>query len=100
MARDTIWKFPIEIAPEQSLPIQGTPRLLFAGLCPRDGLCIWAEVDSQKEDTGTLVSVFVVGTGQSLPLNARYLSSVISLPFVWHVYVGEHVEVAHKGSAT
>lgn len=79
----SIWKFPIDITDEQILdvPIGWKPLTIMS---QHGQLCIWAEVDVMAKQQ---VIVSVLGTGNPRTgIEGEYIGSVITGPFVWHIY--------------
>lgn len=80
----TIWKFPLEIADEQTVSMPAGAEPLFAGM--QGGTpCVWAAVDTEAAKEP--VRFFVIGTGNPMPDDAvLYIGSVFDRSFVWHIY--------------
>lgn len=82
----TIWKFPFNIADEQTLRIPARAKIIHVGEDPTGRPCIWAEVDSS--DRLVDWTIFVIPTGGVVfPKVGKHIGSFVSSPFVWHVYV-------------
>jgi hypothetical protein len=90
----TIWKFPIAITDEftipdeQELTLPEMAQLLKVGLDPTGSPCAWFQVHTNAPKIKT--KLFVVGTGNPMPdeVNfAHYRGSFNHGPFVWHVYM-------------
>jgi hypothetical protein len=49
-----------------------------------DKITLWFEVD--KTEICHKATIYIVGTGQEIPEQSRYLSTVILRDFLWHIY--------------
>jgi len=78
-----IYKYEIQIADTQQIDIPLDWSVMRVGLDPNNIPCIWADVNPDDENIPT--TIYVVGTGHPLPVNAEHLGSFIQGPFVWHV---------------
>lgn len=78
----TIHKYPLELTDHQYIKILKGYKLLFVG--NQNGkLCLWVE----GHDIGLVsIQIVIVGTGNPVPKNGRYVGSAIITPHVWHVY--------------
>lgn len=85
----TIYKYPLEITDEQVIKIS-----LFKYICesivrvdldPLGQPCIWCEVETTSKPLPVII--FIVGTGNPIPDEAKHIGSFIQGPFVWHVYL-------------
>lgn len=94
----TIWKYDVPVTDKVVLEVPDGAKFLpfVADQHGTNGrvLQLWAEVDTRRAETHPMekVSIYVVGTGNPMPDevgNHGYLGSVVSGPFVWHVYRGE-----------
>jgi hypothetical protein len=86
----TVFKYPLLVTDIQTISTHEGAKALTVGRDPQGTFCLWAEVDTKK----TLVEakVFIVGTGREVPANAtRYVGSVVTAHFVWHIYVGKNL---------
>lgn len=85
----TIFKYPLQLQDSQRImvPTGAIPRHL--DVDPRGVLCLWMEVEDTNSGVG--LPVYIRGTGHQIPedLPAEFFSSVVSGPFVWHVFLGE-----------
>lgn len=86
----TIWKFSIPLTDEAY--ISGPAPLNVIHVAPDEvhqRLLVWAEVDDTGPSDQLTRALLIVGTGNPIPTNATsHLGSVITPPFVWHVYDG------------
>lgn len=83
----TIYKYPIEITDEQEIQIPFGATVIHAGLDPQGTPCVWAMVETRNSPEP--VSIFVVGTGNSLPfVPESHVGSFVQGQFVWHVFLG------------
>ncbi len=81
----TIFKYPLELAREQYVPMHGKPVLFKVGLDPAGALCVWALVN--PEDETKLQKFFVVGTGHDVPVDAYFwVGTVNQGQFMWHIF--------------
>lgn len=87
----TIWKYPLGVMGPQEKQLPRGASVLTAGIDPRGGICIWAEVDNEEKELE--VRRFVVyETGgpmmQRQGFHLHYLNTVVerNRPLVWHVY--------------
>ena len=78
----TIWKFPLDKVGPIEMPWRS--EIIHVGL-QDDVLCLWAEVDLSNM-TPQLRRFTIVGTGQPIPDDWKYLSTWQEPPFVWHLY--------------
>lgn len=87
----TVFKYPLTVTQEQTIKVPvtsygGAPDFLHAGLDPMGVPSVWLEIDT--EGTPTTVTVYMFGTGHSIPSYATvHLASFVQRSFVWHVYV-------------
>ncbi len=86
----TIYKYYLKLAGSTVIELPIGSRILSVGN-QRGDICIWAEVDTVSPYTGKEpitedIKFYVIGTGESVPDNLKYLGTVIIEPFVWHVY--------------
>lgn len=86
----SIWKYPLKWQDEQviEIPLCGN-GILSAGPDPTGNVCVWAEVDTERESKYTC-TFRIVGTGNPLLEDNRdfvFVDTVVSGVFVWHVYV-------------
>lgn len=52
-----------------------------------DAIMLWAEHDAIDENTEHVTRRFdVFGTGHSIPSAAEYVGTLLSGPYVWHIY--------------
>jgi hypothetical protein len=67
-------------------PIQLPDHWLHFGLDPAGDMCLWCEVDPEKPVD--LINYYLVATGDEFPEDgwARYVGTVLSQPFVWHLF--------------
>ena len=82
----TIWKYPLEIADEQTLQIPDGAQLLTVQ--SQDGApCLWALVDPEAETKLCVLQVF--GTGNPVQDEGVYLGTfqVLQERFVGHVFL-------------
>lgn len=80
----TIWKLPIEIVDEpQVLGGAGLRRILHFGE-QRGLLFVWCEVVIGGPEQTIVVQV--VGTGQEVPPDWKYVGSVQVSVWVWHLF--------------
>lgn len=82
----TIWKFPLELADQQTIKIPDNAR--FLSLQVQNGTpCIWAEVDPSERLIDTVFETY--GTGHAFRSdNQMYIGTWQQLggALVWHVY--------------
>lgn len=82
-----IYKYPLTVGGQYvKMPLQS--KLMNVGLDPQGELCIWAIVDPDQPLIEIVFGVF--GTGQEISEKVdlgRYLGSVTSGQFVWHVFL-------------
>jgi hypothetical protein len=80
----TIYKYDITATRRPAIPLGS--RVLSVGMQGQN-LCMWIECNPAQPLYA--VSVFVVGTGGTLPSEAiNYVGTVQNGPLVWHVYTG------------
>lgn len=85
----TIWKYELEIAPQQVSMPKGAKILSVAN---QDGeICLWALVDQHAPTEER--SIEVIGTGWNLDKEHKSISSELTFigtvlvgPYVWHVF--------------
>ena len=58
------------------------------GYDPRGHLCAWFEVDICETATESY-RFFIVGTGWSVPSDAKYVTTLLDGSYVWHYYMQE-----------
>ena len=84
----TIHKFGLIMADHQK--ISGhivNDNILSVGLDANGGLCVWAEVDTDKRIK--TYDIHIVGTGNPRSTSCRFfIGTILQSPFVWHVYYG------------
>lgn len=79
----TVWKYPIARQMSTSIDMPAGASPLRVGI--QSGfICIWVCVipELEKERRNFQVS----GTGDPVPLSAKYIGSVTDGPFEWHVW--------------
>lgn len=80
----TVWKFPFEIIPEQTLRVPRSALPLHVALDPYGKPCLWCRVDSDQEIRD--FTLFVIETGAKREIDApTYLGS-----FVWKINNSEY----------
>ena len=87
MGKRTIWKFPLEVMDEQTVPMPDGAKVLSVGLDADGALCVWAVVDPDRPRVGKSFRIY--GTGNPVPADLSevgFLGTVLMPPFVWHVY--------------
>lgn len=102
MKTKTIWKYPLEIHERQTLEIPGKFTPLCVQLDQKTGTpALWCLVDPEA-DRETHV-LYMVGTGHPCEehiIDACYLATVQTGPFVWHYFweTGAHYRINGAGS--
>ena len=90
----TVWKYPLELVDGPQLVLTHGINIRMVGN-QRGAICVWIEgAQGLPEREKIPVEFFVVGTGHKVPYQGegpgltelQYAGSVISDPFVWHVY--------------
>ena len=68
--------------------VQHNADIISAGYDPEGTLCIWAIVDP-NEPKDEEIELYLIPTGHIMPSNRklRFLNTVKSGPFVWHLFV-------------
>ena len=80
----TIYKYPLDIGTSRfDAPPLFTP--LYVGLDPSGQVCLWAEVEN-NDDPWCQLTVTMVGTGNVVNPEMKYVGTFIRGSFVWHVY--------------
>lgn len=89
MAR-TIWKFPLGMEAQQTLGVGGDPRIVHVAV-QHDVPCVWVEHDPSLVGSSPPLRVEVVGTGHTVPAEARHAGTFTMSDgrFVFHVYAQE-----------
>lgn len=84
----TIWKYPIQVTPNQVVEMPKGARILCVQV-QNGTLCLWALVNPALPKEQKFVAV--LGTGyersEAQIANYTYLGTVQNPPFVWHVFV-------------
>lgn len=83
----TVHKYPLNPGGEQQMPLPRGSRVLSA-IEQHGGIVVYAEVDDQEPATETH-TLYVYGTGFPVKHNGgacRFLSTVKTGPYVFHVY--------------
>lgn len=85
-----IYKFPLRLVDEQVIDVAET----FHPLCvqmQKDVITVWAEIDPKS--AAKKLTFFIAGTGTELTKReCKYLGTVQTGAFVWHVYHAIHFE--------
>lgn len=87
----TIYKYPLEIADIQSIPIPDGAELLSVQF-QRETLCLWALVDPGAPKK--LVTIEIIGTGNPAGAASRCFISTVQQfngQLVWHVFQSTEV---------
>jgi len=93
----TIHKYPLRMSgivdfkeADEVLAIPGLIRLLHVGEDPGGAVCVWAIVDTVREDV-TSYKIKVRGTGHDCGDVAfsQHLGSLLRGPYVWHIFASE-----------
>lgn len=80
----TVWKFPFDILPEQTLQIPRSAVPLMVALDPHGKPSLWCKLDSGQEVRE--FPLYVIATGDKLEIDApTYLGS-----FVWKINNNEY----------
>lgn len=84
----TIHKYKLEIKDRQRLELPKNARVLTIQMQNKD-LCLWAIVDTSNEYTPRYFHI--VGTGNEVPENVKYITTVQDERFdlasyVWHIF--------------
>lgn len=80
----TVYKYPIN-GTQLSLPLSAKVR--HVGLDPYDRLSLWIELDT--EEPKVPFNVFAIGTGSEVPAGVPFVGSIVAVPYVLHVYMGQ-----------
>ena len=85
----TIWKYNVPITDNPTFTAPRGARIIHVGMAPNlpGILSLWVQVDTRYTDEEC--SVFILGTGHPMPetpMQLRHAGTVVSAPFVWHVY--------------
>jgi hypothetical protein len=83
---NTIYKYPIEIADEQTVSMPTGAQVLSAQMQGTQ-LCIWALVEVGNVNCNRRVRIFGTGNTVKLDGNWKFVDSVQERIFVWHVFV-------------
>lgn len=79
----TIHKYKLEITDRQTLAMPAGAHVLSAGIDPQGAMCLWALVDDTAPHQDRVVAI--CGTGHPVPFGFRFVGTVVSAPFVWHI---------------
>lgn len=82
-----IWKFDLRNTSRQEISMPSGAEILSVEK-QGDKLRLWAMVDPRNSEESRFIEVF--GTGQPIPVDMgverKFLNTVITPPFVWHVF--------------
>lgn len=88
----TIYKYKLNKSGINQIQMPMDASVISVGLDPKDDICIWAIVDTEKNmDTRTF---FVAGTGWDITeellefSEINYLGTVKQGSFMWHIFEG------------
>lgn len=83
----TVYKYPLVVETENLIAVPGGNPLqvVHVGPDPSGQLCLWAVADTEKQPVRR--KVLVLGTGHEIPAGSGHIGSVLSSPFVWHVFL-------------
>lgn len=82
----TIWMYPLKVTDVQTINLPTDARILKVDEV-NGSLFLWTLLDDQNKKM-TEVAFRIVGTGHPFPdgKGCRYLNTVVTGPFVWHVF--------------
>ena len=81
-----VYKYPLELEDKQIVQIPSNSKIVHVGLDPNGILCLWAEIDRNENNIDW--KIHIVGTGhERITNNMVHLGSLLTPPFVWHVYL-------------
>ena len=86
---NTIYKYTLAVTDVQRVRMPHGARLLSVGIQNDTHLCLWAHVEDSSHKVDRVIAV--VGTGNPAPElddGTEYVGTVISPPFVWHIFDG------------
>jgi hypothetical protein len=81
----TVYKYEVELNKYVTIAMPLEAEILHFGLDYEQDLCIWAEVETERD---TEARVFqIVGTGNEITnSDSFHLGSCVVGPYVWHLY--------------
>lgn len=79
----SIYKYELAITDSQQIAMPAGSKILTAQ-AQNGVVCLWAEVDADVKEE--FRHFRFVGTGHQLPDGLRYIATVQTAIFVWHVY--------------
>ena len=81
---NTIHRYTIRIADEQSVEMPEGAQIIHAGEAPNGDLSVWAKVDTTKPLEWRRLAMR--GTGHPLPEDAEWVATFRNGHFMWHVF--------------
>lgn len=84
----SIWKYELEVTDIQTIRLPLGAKIISVAE-QRGRLCLWAIVnlDNVHPDSGELVEIAIVGTGNPVDTSGlKFIGTVVMNPFVWHVF--------------
>jgi hypothetical protein len=83
----TIYKYPLSVSDKQTIKMPVGAQILTVQV-QESAPCIWALVESEKEDEDRYIEIF--GTGRQIHvdmgIDRYYIGTFQQGPFVWHVF--------------
>jgi hypothetical protein len=78
---------------ENEIEIHKGAKIISCGLGVDGKVSIWAEAD--WNNASELKIIYTVGTGHGVvPMDGRFIGTVISAPYVWHLYEKMNITLA------
>lgn len=85
-ARREIWKFPFSLTDTLWVTMPVDAEILHVAM-QGSKPCLWAAVSPDAERVPR--RFMVRGTGQPIPEDGRYVGTLHSPPYVWHLFMGD-----------